>query len=224
MDHPRAGPTGDDVAAGLRRDLESTVRATRQLFGAAACSCALATASGDELRFVAADGAGAEAIVGVAIPVSRGIAGWAAMTGEPIAVADVEKDARFARDVAESTEYVPSTILAVPVMSEEGEVSGVIEVLDPSRPEEGSGVGSQRGTAAELATLTLVATQLATVIRVSRALDALQAGVASGTGAAGEDGTALADSLRSVSATGPGGVRLAQQVMSAVAEYTRSRG
>jgi hypothetical protein len=34
--------------------------------------------------------------------------GWAAMTGQPIAVRDVQTDARFARDVAESTQYVPT--------------------------------------------------------------------------------------------------------------------
>ena len=222
-DHPREA-TVDDVPAALRHELEATVRATRQLFGAAACSCALATETGDALRFVAADGAGAGAIVGVEIPVSRGIAGWAAMTGQPIAVADVEKDARFARDVAESTEYVPSTILAVPVMSEEGEVSGVIEVLDPSRSEEGSRVGAQRGSAAELATLTLVATQLSTVIRVSRALGSLQGSATSTAGLAGEDGRKLGTALQAVAASGPDGVHLAQQVMTAVADFVRSRG
>jgi hypothetical protein len=44
----------------------------------------------------------------------------------------VQTDARFARDVAESTQYVPSSILAAPMMSAEGEVVGVTSVLDPS--------------------------------------------------------------------------------------------
>ena len=83
-------------------------------------------------RFVASDGAGAEEIVGVSIPVSRGIAGWAAMSGQPIAVRDVQADPRFARDVAESTRYVPSSILAAPMMSADGDVVGVTSVLDPS--------------------------------------------------------------------------------------------
>jgi signal transduction protein with GAF and PtsI domain len=93
---------------------------------------ALVDEHGETLQFVASDGAGAEAIVGVTIPVTRGIAGWAAMSGQPIAVRDVQTDARFARDVAESTNYVPSSILAAPMMTAEGEVMGVTSVLDPS--------------------------------------------------------------------------------------------
>src|SRR6476646_5052302 len=120
------------TAPGVAPALGHGVEATRALFGAAACSIALVDQDGGTLRFVASDGAGAEAIVGVTIPVSRGIAGWAAMSGQPISVRDVQTDARFARDVAESTNYVPSSILAAPMMTTEGEVMGVTSVLDPS--------------------------------------------------------------------------------------------
>src|SRR5215467_7511780 len=96
------------TAPGVGAVLGSCVQATRSLFGAAACSVALVEADGETLVFVASDGAGADEIVGVRIPVSRGIAGWAAMSGQPIAVRDVQTDARFARDVAESTHYVPT--------------------------------------------------------------------------------------------------------------------
>jgi signal transduction protein with GAF and PtsI domain len=125
-------PPGLQASASLIDDLQAAVRATRRFFAAAACSCALVTDAGDALVFVAADGEGAAAIVGVSIPVSKGVAGWAAMTGQPIAVRDVQTDARFARDVAESTNYVPSSILAAPMMTAEGEVMGVTSVLDPS--------------------------------------------------------------------------------------------
>ena len=120
------------IADGYDAALGRSVEAVRRLFAAAACSVALVDDDGETLLFVASDGAGAEAIVGVSIPVSRGIAGWAAMSGQPIAVRDVQSDARFARDVAESTQYVPSSILAAPMMSAEGEVVGVTSVLDAS--------------------------------------------------------------------------------------------
>ena len=120
------------IATGQDPALGRSVEAVRRLFAAAACSVALVDEEGETLRFVASDGAGADAIVGVSIPVSRGIAGWAAMSGQPIAVRDVQTDARFARDVAESTNYVPSSILAAPMMTTEGEVMGVTSVLDPS--------------------------------------------------------------------------------------------
>lgn len=108
------------------------MQATRALFAAAACSVALVDDEGETLTYVVADGAGAAEIVGVTIPVGRGIGGWAAMSGQPIAVRDVQSDARFARDVAEATNYVPSAILAAPLVTPEGEVIGVTSVLDPS--------------------------------------------------------------------------------------------
>jgi signal transduction protein with GAF and PtsI domain len=120
------------IATGQDPALGRSVEAVRRLFAAAACSVALVDEDGETLEFVASDGAGAEAIVGVSIPVSRGIAGWAAMSGQPIAVRDVQTDARFARDVAESTNYVPASILAAPMMTADGEVMGVTSVLDPS--------------------------------------------------------------------------------------------
>jgi signal transduction protein with GAF and PtsI domain len=120
------------VAPGYVATLGRSVEATRALFAAAACSVALVEEDGATLRFVASDGAGAEEIVGVTIPVSRGIAGWAAMSGQPIAVRDVQTDARFARDVAESTHYVPTAILAAPLLDADGEVLGVASVLDPA--------------------------------------------------------------------------------------------
>jgi signal transduction protein with GAF and PtsI domain len=112
-------------------DLTRSVAAVRALFDAAACSCALVAEDGETLRFAAADGEGAAGIVGVEMPASRGIAGWAVMSGQAIAVSDVGNDARFARDVAEATSYVPTTILAAPMFDDEGETLGVVSVLDP---------------------------------------------------------------------------------------------
>lgn len=108
-----------------------SVAAVRDLFDAAACSCALATPDGSALTFVAADGEGAAEVIGVEIPVGRGLVGWAAMSGQPVAVGDVRTDARFALDVAESTGYVPTVVLAAPFVDPSGEILGVLEVLDP---------------------------------------------------------------------------------------------
>jgi signal transduction protein with GAF and PtsI domain len=153
----------------LTDHLQASVAATRGLFAAAACSCALATEDGGSLEFVAADGAGAGAIVGVRLPVARGIAGFVALSGQPMAIADVSRDDRFARDVAEATDYVPITILAAPLLDPDGETLGVLEVLDPVRPDGGARLGTQGGTAAELAALTVVASQVAVVVRLLQA-------------------------------------------------------
>lgn len=114
-----------------RPSLKPAVAAIRSLFDAAACSIALVDDAGANLVYVAANGEGAAEIVGVELPVSRGIAGWTAVSGQPIAVRDVGTDARFARDVAESTHYVPASILAAPLFDDDGEVSGVLSLLDP---------------------------------------------------------------------------------------------
>src|SRR5690606_17444791 len=82
--------------------------------------------------FAASDGAGADRIVGVELPVGRGIAGFVAMSGQAMAVADVQQDPRFARDIAESTEFVPQTLVAAPIISPDGEIAGVLSVLDPA--------------------------------------------------------------------------------------------
>jgi GAF domain-containing protein len=101
----------------------------RRLCDAAACSIALL--EGDELVFVAADGSGADAVVGLRIATDVGLAGFSVSTGQALAVADVRRDARFAREVAEGTGYVPEAVVAVPLLGED-EVVGLVEVLDPN--------------------------------------------------------------------------------------------
>jgi signal transduction protein with GAF and PtsI domain len=138
------------TAPGVDASLGRGVEATRALFRAAACSIAHVDEEGETLRFVASDGEGADQIVGVTIPVSRGIAGWAAMSGQPIAVRDVRTDARFARDVAESTNYVPTAIYAAPMLDSTGEVLGVVSVLDPAVDEASDWTLDVLGTIADL--------------------------------------------------------------------------
>lgn len=112
--------------------LRSLVGLGRLLFGSAACSIALLTEDESHLTYVAAAGEGADQIVGVLLPINRGIAGWVVSSGQPIGIADVQRDARFERAVAESTGYVPHAILAVPVEGSAGDTLGVIQVLDPA--------------------------------------------------------------------------------------------
>lgn len=133
MDTRKATPAPDPAALAAGPALAASVRAVRALYGAAACSVA-AVVDG-ALLFVAADGEGAGVIVGTSMPLASGLAGWVATSGQPVGVADVRADPRFARDVAASTGYVPTTILAAPLVTGDG-VVGVIEVLDPTpRPD-----------------------------------------------------------------------------------------
>ena len=98
----------------------------------AACSVSVLDEGIGELRYVAAAGAGADQIVGTRLSSGRGIAGLVAGSGQGLSVSDVRRDARFALDVAESTGYVPSALLAVPIRSGDNTL-GVLTVLDPER-------------------------------------------------------------------------------------------
>ena len=120
---PAVRPAGSDE---LLRSLTETAR---RLFGAAACSLALLSEDGSELRYTTAAGAGAEDTTGMRIPLSQGIAGWVVQSGQPIAISDVTNDPRFSREMAEQTGYVPQTILAVPVETPQ-RMLGVISLLD----------------------------------------------------------------------------------------------
>lgn len=163
-------------------DLAAAVGSIRALFDAAACSVALLDDDGGSLEFVAADGAGADAIVGTRLPVSRGIVGWVALTGQPIAVAEVAADARFARDVAEATDYIPSVVLAAPLPGSDDDVLGVMELLDPGRGAGEAVLGNQRGSAAELSVLTALAVRVAEAVRLSRPTEPLAPGEVPGPG------------------------------------------
>ena len=115
--------------------LQRLVDAARADFGAAACSLAVLDEEAGELTYRVASGAGAAAIVGVRLPTTRGIAGWVAASGQPIAVSDLTSDPRHAADVAASTAFIPTTLLVAPVLSEDV-VLAVLSVLDrdTSRP------------------------------------------------------------------------------------------
>ena len=109
--------------------LDSTVDAARRAFGAAACSIALLDEGAGELVFVAAAGAGAEAIVGDRFPADAGISGWVVTAQQPLSVDEVAADPRFASDVASRSGYVPRTIMAAPLLRGERAL-GVLAVLD----------------------------------------------------------------------------------------------
>lgn len=109
--------------------LHTIVETAARIFGAAAASIALVNEKENTLVFEVAYGAGNDSLEGLSIPIDSGIAGYVAMTGQPIAVSDVSHDPRFQKNFAESTGYVPRSILASPLLSED-RVIGVMEVLD----------------------------------------------------------------------------------------------
>jgi GAF domain-containing protein len=129
------------VAAGVfgseqgHRDLlRSIVEVARAIFHAHAASVFLLDEEADELVFEAIAGEDADRLIGTRFPSSTGIAGWVLVTRQPLVLEDVSQDPRFAKDAAESTGYVPTGLMAVPLLHGERAL-GVLEVLDrPARP------------------------------------------------------------------------------------------
>ncbi|MBI4787210.1 MAG: GAF domain-containing protein [Chloroflexi bacterium] len=109
--------------------LQSIVEAAARIFGAAAASIALVNEKEAWLEFKVAHGAGSDEVVGMRMPLDEGIAGYVVMTGQPMAISNVQQDTRFARTTAERTGYVPRSILAMPLLWRD-RVIGVMEVLD----------------------------------------------------------------------------------------------
>lgn len=137
--------------------LQSVVDVARAIFGAAASSVLLLDEEADELVFRAVSGEGQEFLVGRRFPAGRGIAGWVATSGEPMVVDDLAADPSFDRSLAESTAYVPNSLMAAPLISD-ARVLGVLEVLDASP--------QARSSVRELDLLAMFARQAAAALRV----------------------------------------------------------
>lgn len=157
-----AGDVGPVLSPGGYDDLVEAVAGTAmRMFGAAACSLALLNEDDSELVFTTVVGAGAEAVRGLRVPSGHGIAGWVAMSGQPLVVSDLRSDPRWSGPVDDGG-YTPTSILAAPIATSD-RLLGVLEVLDRSadRPE----------AAADMELLGLVADQAALALEGARAFD-----------------------------------------------------
>ena len=123
-----AGMLGGDEET-YRDLLQSIVDVARTIFGAQAASIFLLDEEADELVFEAVSGQGEGTLVGARFPSSTGIAGFALVTRQPLVVDDLDNDPRFSRDRAQTTGYVPTSIVASPLLHDESAL-GVLSVLD----------------------------------------------------------------------------------------------
>jgi GAF domain-containing protein len=144
----------DQLSAEL---LQSVVDVARAFFGAQASSVFLLDEERNELIFQSVSGQGEDFLVGRRFPAQSGIAGWVVTTGEPMVVDDLSRDGTFDRSLAESTRYVPNSLMAAPLVHHD-RILGVLEVLDP--------VPQSRCSLNELDLLALFARQAATALRI----------------------------------------------------------
>jgi GAF domain-containing protein len=155
----RAAAAGRLEPPGGEAVLRSVAEATVTLFDAEAASIVLHDPATDRLVIRVAAGTAGEGAVGLAFPSDQGIAGYVFTTGQPLAVSDVARDPRFGREVAETSGYVPRSILAVPMVDDAGSI-GVLEVLD-RRGDAGFGIR-------DLELAAVFARQATVAIRASR--------------------------------------------------------
>lgn len=177
---PAVSPPGSE---GLLRALTETAR---RLFGAQACSLALLSDDESELIYTTAAGAGADDITGMRLPSGRGIAGWVAMSGQPVAIDDLRNDPRFAQDVAEDTGYVPQALLAVPVVSPR-RLLGVMTLLDRD--------AARPGADEDIALLSLFADQAALALEAAGTFSDVGGVLLGALAAAAGEGTDLAAAI-----------------------------
>ncbi len=123
------------------------------------------------LTFDVVIGSTAATVSDLTVPLGHGIAGLVAVSGQALAVANARDDPRHARDVAEQSGYLPTTILAVPVMSSAGTPVGVLELLDRQ--------GQPTFDLDDMDLLGAFAEQIATVLELRRSQEMLGARVGS---------------------------------------------
>lgn len=184
----RAAATATAVAlepAGHDALLQAVVDAAKDLFGAAACSLALLDEATDEIVYRVASGAGAAEVVGLRLPLGRGVGGWVVASGMPMAIDDLSSDPRFGRQTAERTGYVPRSILATPLETEHT-VLGVLSVFDRVPPADVA--AAQR----ETALLGLFARQAALSIDAARVYRSISSALLDALRSATEDEDAVA--------------------------------
>ena len=146
--------------------LEQIVQTAMHVLGAQAGSLFLADESSGELVFEVAMGEHAAPLRGQHIPLGQGIAGWVAVSGQAISVADVQQDPLWADEVARTLGYAPRSMLAMPLYLRD-HVIGVLQLLDKG--------GGQPFSAADIATLGMFAQQAAVTIEHSRSMSSLSA-------------------------------------------------
>jgi GAF domain-containing protein len=231
-----APPTADSA---LRAIASAGAAALR----VAASSIALHDASTGRLVFRAAAGPHGEGVVGLAIAPHEGIAGYAFSTGQPLAVGDVTADPRFERGTAERTGYVPRSLLAVPLVDDEGTI-GVMEWLDrlDGAPFDlgdvelatrvaAAATATARATRMDHDVQRLLTRALANVASADRAADTLNADEIEGLVkdvaeelAAADPIWALADRIGELRDTDPEDIELAVAWLDALLARSRRRG
>jgi signal transduction histidine kinase len=109
--------------------LHMILKSAVEVMGASAGSLLLLDQVTNELVFEVIEGGGGEALAGTRMPADKGIAGWVATHGEPLAVDDANHDDRHYRNIARTYDFATTSLLCVPMIAK-GQVIGVLQLLN----------------------------------------------------------------------------------------------
>lgn len=141
------------------RLLTSIVETAARVIPSDAASLFLIDVESQELVFEVALGQKADEVKSFRLPLGHGIAGLVAVSGQPMAITNVESDPRHASDVSQQVGYVPHSILCCPLVYND-ETVGVLELLDRR--------GASAYSPADIDTLWHFANQAAIALEQSR--------------------------------------------------------
>jgi len=96
---------------------------------AEAASLMLVDAATGDLVVLSARGPVADKVKGLRLKMDEGIAGVAALHKQILPVSEVNRDPRFAREIAESLGFPVRSLIAVPILHQ-GSSEGVIELIN----------------------------------------------------------------------------------------------
>jgi signal transduction histidine kinase len=149
----------------LERVLTSIMEQVDEMLKVEAGSLLLTDPATGDLVFQIALGEKASEVKPFRLPKGQGIAGQVASTGEPLVIADVQKDKRHFKAVDKKTQFFTRNIMSVPLILHD-HVIGVIQVLNKK-------TGDFTGRDVDL--LTSIASYAAIAIENARLYESLEA-------------------------------------------------
>ncbi|NNE65947.1 MAG: GAF domain-containing protein [Pyrinomonadaceae bacterium] len=125
----------DEVARTLSFDLETSLDAlllsASRALNADGASVIVRDNENGDLIFFKAVGTVSDQLEGLEIPAGKGIAGFVAMSGQPMAISDVGSEESFYAEIDKKTGFSTEILLATPLFFD-GDIIGVLEFINRS--------------------------------------------------------------------------------------------
>ncbi|MEZ5306886.1 MAG: GAF domain-containing protein [Pyrinomonadaceae bacterium] len=127
----------------LDRSLDEILKTAAAQLNSEEASILVRDTSGGDLFFLKAIGTVGSELEGVRVPAGKGIAGFVAASGQPMAVGETASDETFYAEIDKQTGFSTEILLATPLFFD-GEIIGVLEFVnrigdppyEPFTPEE----------------------------------------------------------------------------------------